>query len=225
MSNLDRFVDEYAPAEMPGWPCVSTPVFSTILVEVDSGYENASRRWQHPLWEFLLPEAVRTQAVFEAVLAHWLVMGGSAHIWPFRDPLDFASAALAAPNTAPALARTDQAIGTTDGTTSTFQLAKSYTRGATTYARRIELPVAATVVVGLNGADPASLDPPLAFEVSRPGGVVAFSAAPPSGLAVTAGFLFDVPVRFEDDRTFAGIARTYGAGGFADIPLVERRLC
>jgi hypothetical protein len=42
---------------------------------------------------------------------------------------------------------------------------------------------------------------------------------------ITAGFLFDVQVRFESDDAFEGILRTYAIGGFADITLIEVRPC
>lgn len=219
---MSRFVDEYAPKEMPGWPCLSSPRWSTNIVQVDSGAEQANQRWEHPLYRFMLPEAVREHSIFEAVRDHWLAMRGPAHTWPFRDPLDFASAPLPAPNTVPTISMTDQVIGTGDGAKTQFQLVKSYTRGGQSYDRTIHLPVADTVVVSVNGADPEPGNP---WTVSRPGGVVTFDTPPSPGHVVRAGFLFDVEVRFESDDAFDGIAQTYGVGGFADITLVEVRPC
>jgi len=42
---------------------------------------------------------------------------------------------------------------------------------------------------------------------------------------VTAGFLFDVPVRFADDNAFDGIVRSFKAAGFSELPLQEVRSC
>lgn len=222
---MSRFIDEYAPPEMPGFPCISSPRWSTAITAVDSGSEQANQRWEHPLHRFTLPEAVREHHVFEAVRAQWLAMRGPAHTWPFRDPLDFASVALPRPNQMPVISATDQVLGTGDGARTSFPLVKEYARGSQVYTRRIHLPVVDTVLVSLNGADPASFSPPILWTVSRPGGVVSFTPAPPPGQVVRAGFLFDVEVRFESDDSFDGIVRTYGVGGFADITLVEVRPC
>ena len=53
-------------------------------------------------------------------------------------------------------------------------------------------------------------------------GVVTFDAAPGAGVLVTAGFEFDVPVRFDTDR----LDVTWDLdrlGSIASIPLVEVR--
>src|SRR5690554_6598753 len=132
---MSRFVDEYPPSGFRGFPCISSPRWSTSIVAVDSGAEQANQRWEHPLHRFTLPEAVRDHATFEAVRDHWLVMRGPAPTWPFRDPLDFASRALPAANVAPTVTSTDQTLGTGDGATRKFQLVKTYTRGSHSYTR------------------------------------------------------------------------------------------
>lgn len=215
---MGRFTDVYAPSAMPGFPCFASPRFSTRIVGTDSGAEQSNRRWLHPLRTFRLPEAVRNQTTFEAVKAHWLTMGGPAHTWPFRDPTDFASRNLVAANLVPAVALADQALGTGDGVTTTFQLKKLYQSGSASYTRDIVLPVTASVLVGIGGV--AS---PIVFSVSRPGGIVTF-VSPPAGAAVlTAGFLFDCEVRFDSDNAFDGVVQSYQVSGFADLTLTEVR--
>ena len=56
-------------------------------------------------------------------------------------------------------------------------------------------------------------------DVPQPDTEVQFDAPPNGG--ITAGYLFDVEVRFEDDDVFEGIVRTYEVGGFAGLDLVE----
>jgi len=51
-------------------------------------------------------------------------------------------------------------------------------------------------------------------------GLVGFSVAPANGAAVTAGFLFDVPVRFDTDRLDVELTSFDGAEA-PSIPLVE----
>ena len=217
------FIDEYLPAKVPGYPCISAPRTKTSIRASSGGGESRNREWEHPLHRFTLPEAVgrRQWSVIEALKDHWLVMGGPEQTWPFRDPLDFASRALEAPDLAPAIAATDQAIGIGTGFTDTFQLLKTYSRGGSTYARRIYLPVLASVVIAVDGVtiDPAD------YSVSRPGGEVTFDTPPPNGDPVTAGYLFDCEVRFESDDAFEGILRDFQIGGFADITLIEVRPC
>ncbi|HSH42102.1 MAG TPA: DUF2460 domain-containing protein [Arenicellales bacterium] len=222
---MSRFIDEYAPPEMPGFPCISSPRWSTAITQVDSGAEQANQRWEHPLYRFTLPEAVRDHTVFEAVKDHWLTMRGPAYTWPFRDPLDFASVALVRPNNVPTVSAADQQIGIGDGATTRFHLTKTYTRGSQSYTRRIHLPVVDSVLVSVAGSDPTTFSPAMTWTVSRPGGEIEFAYAPAPGQIVRAGFLFDVEVRFESDDSFDGIVRTFGVGGFADIPLIEVRPC
>ena len=55
-----------------------------------------------------------------------------------------------------------------------------------------------------------------------PGGLIRFGAAPAVGAAIRAGFLFDVPVRFAEDRLdVTGTAVI--AGEAPSVPLIEVR--
>ena len=60
-----------------------------------------------------------------------------------------------------------------------------------------------------------------AFVVTGEGAVL-LDEAPAAGAVVTAGFLFDVPVRFADDRLEVSRA-TFLAGEIASVPLIEVR--
>lgn len=229
---MTRFVDEYLSRRVVGYPVEVGPLFSTQLVAVDSGAEQANRRWADPIRQISIPNGVRDHPTFEDIKSHWLVMGGPAHTWPWRDPTDFASVELEQINEVPTVALDDQVLGTGDGLTTTFQLKKRYTVGASTYDRDIHFPITSSVLIGI--APPSSplsitpigsFSPTTTFTVSRPGGVVTFSSAIPSGYTLTAGFLFDIQVRYESDDTFRGIMRTFGVSGFADVPLMEVRYC
>jgi uncharacterized protein (TIGR02217 family) len=52
---------------------------------------------------------------------------------------------------------------------------------------------------------------------------VTFDAAPAADAAITAGFRFDVPVRFDTDRLDINLT-SFAAGDIPAIPLVEIRL-
>lgn len=217
---MTRFVDQYMPDCVAGYPVYASPRWSTDIVIVDSGREQANQRWSHPLHRYTLPEAVRTMDIFNAIRAHWLVMRGPAKIWPFRDPLDFASVDLSSPTRVPTISAVDQTIGTGNGAQRDFQITKTYHAGSETYVRDIYLPITSTVVVAVDGVPTAS-----GWTVSRSGGVISFTTAPASGAVITCGFLFDVCVRFENDESFDGIVQSFGVGGFADIALLETRVC
>lgn len=222
---MTRFIDTYPPEEMPSWPCASAPRFNTQITQVDSGAEQANQRWEHPLYKFTMPEVIREQLTFEAVRDQWLIMRGPAHTFPWRDELDFASVSLEAPTIEPVVSSLDQIIGTGDGVTQDFQLIKTYQRGPTTYVRNLHLPVVATVVVAVAGLDPTASSPPNGWSISRPGGVVHFDIPPAPGQVITAGYYFDVEVRFESDDAFEGIVQSYAIAGYASLTLVEIRPC
>ncbi len=130
----------------------------------------------------------------------------------FRDPFDHLSAA-----TGPALAPTDCVIGTGDGATTTFQLVKRYASGSQTWVRTITKPVAGSVTVALNDASQAS-----GWSVDTTTGVITFTTAPGLGVAITAGFEFDVPVRFDTDALDVTLDLER-LGSITSIPLLEIR--
>ena len=206
---MSRFNDFDFSQKIPGYPCISSPRWSTDLIQVDSGAEKVNQRWEHPLHTFTLPNAIRDHDTFEDVHEIWMAMRGPLFTFPFRDPLDFASVDLVTSNTVPTLSRTDQVLGTGDGVKTKFQLIKSYSRGSQTYNREIIHPILSTFVVGIDGNDPTTISPSFTVSVSRTTGIVTFDPAPPPGVSVTAGFLFDVEVRFESDTAFDGIVQTF----------------
>ncbi len=231
---MSGFRDIRLPVGVKGYPTSGAPRFSTGITSVASGAEHRNQNWRNALNRFTLAEAVRDQLTYERALAHWLAMRGPLYTFPFADPLDFASRPLPAPNHAPETLGPDQVLGIGDGLNRDFQLVKTYTVEGDieeeTYSRTITLPVLASVVVFLNGLPADTPDPtlpggPYTFEVSRPGGIVSIDPAPPEGVEVAAGFLFEVPVRFEADDTFEGVVRNYRVAGFADIVLLETRPC
>lgn len=222
---MSRFIDLYLDRCVPGYPCMSSPRWSTSITHSDSGAEQANQRWEHPMHRYTLPEAIRDHDVYEAVRDHWLITRGPLRSFPFRDPLDFASCALERPNKIPTITFSDQVLGTGDGIEVEFQLVKKYTRGLESYTRNIVHPVLSTVLVSVDNTDPAALPGPLTYTVDRDTGAVTFSGPPTPGSVIRAGFLYDVEVRFESDESFDGLLRDYGVSGFADLVLIEIRPC
>lgn len=222
------FIDEYMPEEVPGYPCISAPRFKTTIQVTSGGNERRNQEWEHPLHTFIIPEAVaRNTEVVNNLRKHWFITKGPLHSFPWRDPMDKASIDhvpnLPDDELEDLISETDQYIGTADGFTDTFQLVKTYNVGGNLYDRTIRLPLVSTVLIAIDGVLISDGD----YIVTRPGGEVVFNVPPPDtgpGI-ITAGFLFDVEVRFESDDAFEGIVRTWQAGGFSDLTLIEVRPC
>jgi uncharacterized protein (TIGR02217 family) len=83
--------------------------------------------------------------------------------------------------------------------------------------RTITKPVADTVRIALGGVGQLS-----GWSVDTTTGLITFAAAPGSGVAVTAGFEFDVPVRFDTDALDVTLDLER-LGSITSIPLVEIR--
>lgn len=215
------FLDQYLPAKVLGVGFISAPRTNTSIQVTFGGNERRNRNWEHPLHYFTAPEATREWAVTQGLIKHWRITAGPWLSFPLRDPLDFASRDLVKPNLVPTVAMADQALGTADGFTDSFQLKKRYTVGGENYDRDIHLPVLASVLIADNGVLVPSSD----YAVTRPGGVVTFDTPPANGHALTAGYLFDVEVRFESDDQLEQVMRATKVAGFSDLTLVEVRPC
>jgi len=112
-------------------------------------------------------------------------------------------------------------FGVGDGTTTAFQLTKTYdpgqvllgTPGARVYVRNIVLPVASSVLVFDNGA-------PAGSHTLGAGGVITFATAPVSSHKLTWTGEFDLPVRFDTDH-LPVVMNEADLVGISTIPLRE----
>jgi uncharacterized protein (TIGR02217 family) len=184
------------------------PGFSTNVVTSASGNEYRNANWQQARLRFDAGPGVRSDDDIQALLAFFRARRGAAVGFRFRDPYDFSSNGMT-DEPGPA----DQRIGTGDGAAFRFGLVKSYSDGE---ERRITRPAAGSVRVAVDGIEAAS-----GWTLEALGNVL-FDVPPAAGSAVTAGFLFDVPVRFADDRIEVNRA-TFLAGEAPSVPLIEIR--
>lgn len=159
------------------------------VVRLASGVESRNARWAQPRrrWE-VGGAAMRADAAHELV-AFFEARGGRRFGFRFRDPVDWKSCSPGG-----VISDEDQPLGVGDGETTAFQLVKRYVSGGEAAERVVRKPVAASVVVAVDGVATE------AFEVDVATGVVTFDVAPAEGAVLTAGFAFDVPVRFDADR-------------------------
>lgn len=188
------------------------PERRTRIVELASGDEERNASWANSRRRYDVSYGVRRADDLAAVVAFFEARNGRLHAFRFKDWSDYKSCL---PSAAPAA--TDQIIGTGNGSTTTFQLVKTYASGAQSWARTVLKPVAGTVTVSLNGVAQGS-----GWSVNTTTGIVTFAAAPASGAVIRAGFEFDVPVRFDTDElpVTLDIERT---GSIPSIPLIEVR--
>ena len=186
------------------------PERRTQIVELASGDEERNASWANSRRRYDAAYGVRRADDLATVVAFFEARNGRLYGFRWKDWGDYKSCL---PSGTPAA--TDQSIGTGDGTTTGFQLKKAYASGAQTWSRTIAKPVAGTVTVAVDGVMQAS-----GWSVDTSTGLVSFDAAPASGASITAGFEFDVPVRFDTDRLDVthDIERL---GSITSIPLIQ----
>ncbi len=189
------------------------PVRRTDIVSLSNGREHRNRRWHDARRRYDAGSGVRSIDDLYAVLAFFEARAGQLHGFRFRDPLDFRSCA-----PGQAITADDQRIGTGDGVTVAFQLVKTYADAGGATQRTIAKPVEGSVTVAVAGTPVAAG----AWSLDARTGIVTFSAGavPGPGDIVTAGYEFDVPVRFDTDRIDIDLAQ-FSAGRIPSIPLVE----
>ncbi len=188
------------------------PERRTQIVELASGAEERNASWANSRRRYDVAYGIRRADDLAAVVAFFEARNGRLHGFRFKDWADFKSCL---PSQTPGPA--DQPIGTGNGAATLFQLTKRYTSGAQSWTRAITKPVAGTVTIALNGTPQAS-----GWSVSTTTGLITFTTAPAAGVAITAGFEFDVPVRFDTDAldVMLDLERL---GSITSIPLVEIR--
>ena len=201
-----RFPDDISRGARGG------PERRTTIVELASGAEERNASWANSRRRYDVSYGIRRPDDLAKVVAFFEARNGRLHGFRFKDWLDYRSCL---PSQIPAA--TDQQIGTGDGTTKSFQLVKRYASGAQSWARLITKPVAGSVTLALNGATQAS-----GWSVDPATGLVSFAAVPGTGIAITAGFEFDVPVRFDSDALDVTLD-VERLGSIASIPLLEIR--
>ena len=190
------------------------PERRTDIVTLASGKEERNARWKHSRRRYEAGIGVRSLNDLRLVIAFFEERQGQLYAFRYKDPLDYTSAANSGTLTA-----TDCVIGTGTGVLATFQLVKTYGAGATQYARPITKPIAATVKVSVSGVEQTH---GTFYNCDAATGLITFtpSHVPPLNAVITAGFQFDVPVRFDTDALDISL-RAFKAGDIPSIPLIE----
>lgn len=193
------------------------PERRTDVVVLGSGFEERNSRWIASRRSYDAGYGVRSLDALYEVIAFFEERRGRFHGFRWRDHADWRSSAPGAETTA-----LDHAIGVGDGTARAFQLRKTYGAVHAPFVREIRKPVAGTVKVAVNGS---VMVPGTHFSVDATTGIVLFEEgeAPAAEAVVTAGFEFDVPVRFDTDKLEINLSG-FQSGAIPRIPIVEIRL-
>ena len=182
------------------------PERMTDVVRLASGVESRNARWSRSRRRWEVGGAVMRTDQAQELLAFFEARSGRMRGFRFRDPLDWKSCAHSA-----VVSALDQPLGVGDGARVSFQLRK---HGGAGDERDITKPVAGSVVVAVDGVATE------AFDVDAATGIVTFDVAPADGAILTAGFAFDVPVRFDADRLDVALVG-HDAVRVVRAPLVE----
>ena len=189
-----------------GRDAAASPEFSTSVAVTASGHEYRNALWSDARMRYDVGPGIRSEAELGTLIAFFRARYGPARGFRLRDPFDFSSAAMTGAPSA-----SDQRIGTGDGMASWFRLVKNYGE----QQRRITRPQPGSIRIAVGGVETAAWR----YEA---GGWIVFDSAPPAGAPITAGYLFDVPVRFAEDRLdVSGVS--FAAGEAPSVALIEIR--
>jgi uncharacterized protein (TIGR02217 family) len=186
------------------------PRRQTQIVVKGSGFESRNARWVNSRREYDISYGIRSMNDLHATLEFFEARNAQLIAFRLKDWADFQSVG---PKSQ--ISPTDQNIGTGDAVTTTFQLVKVYASGPSSWTRTIKKPVAGTTVVALNGVKQNT-----GWSVDTTTGIVTFVVAPGVGVAVTVGYQFDTPVRFNTDMIQVNLSEAQ-AGRFPSIPMIE----
>jgi uncharacterized protein (TIGR02217 family) len=191
------------------------PERRTEIVTLANGFEERNTPWEHSRRRYDAGAGLRSLNDVELLIAFFEARTGQLHGFRWKDWSDYKSCA---PLSSPA--PDDQLIAIGDGVKTVFQLQKTYLSGLQSYTRPIRKPVAGTIVVAVAGDQKIES---LEFTVTLETGELTFILPPDLGTRITAGFEFDVPVRFDTDLIQTSVA-SFQAGEVPSVPVVEVRL-
>lgn len=191
------------------------PERRTEIVTLANGFEERNTPWAQSRRRYDAGLGLRSLDDVAALISFFEARRGQLYGFRWKDWADFKSCRPSA-----RVADLDQIIGTGDGVTREFRLAKTYDPEGIAFRRPILKPVAGTVVVAVAGNPQIET---VDYLLDTATGAVEFALPPDVGTTITAGFEFDVPVRFDTDRIAVSVA-SFQAGEVPSVPVVEVRL-
>ena len=194
---------------------VGGPERRTDVVTLANGFEERNTPWAHSRRRYDAGLGMRSLDDIETLIAFFEARRGQMFGFRWKDWSDFKTCRASGD-----ISFDDQLIAIADGTQKEFQLTKTYRSGEFTYARPICKPVEGTVKIGVEQDE---MREAVEYEVDLATGIIRFEKAPAETMKITAGFEFDVPVRFDTDRIQTSVA-SFRAGDVPNVPIVEVRL-
>lgn len=173
----------------PRYGIVASPGYSVTIARMGSGRERRNRNWAQPLNVYSIQVGPRMEDEIQELLEFWHAVGGTECGFRFRDYADFKSCRVNVGLTA-----IDQALELIPGSPGGYQLTKTYRAGARAQVRKILKPTVGTVLIADNGVQKVE-GPDWVLDYTT--GLLTIFFAPVG--QITAGFEFDVPVRFDSE--------------------------
>lgn len=194
---------------------VGGPERRTEIVTLTNGFEERNSPWAHSRRRYDAGVGMRSLDDVSTLISFFEARQGQLYGFRWKDWSDYKSGRASVEPEA-----FDQTIGMGDGLVSDWQLTKTYSSGAASYIRPITKPVAGSVRIAIAGAE---LVETVHYWVDTATGIVSFDHPPDEGAEITAGFEFDVPVRFDAERIQTSVA-SFQAGDVPNVPVVEVRV-
>ncbi len=194
---------------------VGGPERRTEVVTLANGFEERNTPWEHSRRRYDAGVGMRSLDDIELLIAFFEARRGRLFGFRWKDWSDYKSGKASAD-----VSYLDQVISVGDGETSVWQLNKTYLSGDKTYQRPVAKPVEGTVRIGVGGDE---LQESIDYTVDFVTGAVTFSHPPDVGADITAGYEFDVPVRFDTDAIQTSVA-SFQAGDVPNVPVMEVRV-
>jgi uncharacterized protein (TIGR02217 family) len=191
------------------------PERRTDIVTLANGHEERNTPWADARRRYDAGVGLRSLDDIALLLAFFEARRGQVHGFRWKDWADFKSCV-----PSDEVDFRDQVLGRGDGITTEFALTKTYVSGEERYVRPIAKPVAGSVKIGVADAEQFEN---VHFTLDTTRGVVSLVQPPGPDDLVTAGFEFDVPVRFDTDRISTSVA-SFQAGDVPNVPVVEVRV-
>lgn len=191
------------------------PERRTEVVTLANGFEERNSPWAHSRRRYDAGAGLRSLDDVELMIAFFEARQGQLYGFRWKDWSDYRSCSASDPT-----GFEDQQVGVGDGVETAFALSKTYASGGHSYVRPLSKLVGGTVSVGVAGVEVAE---GVDWDVDLSSGMVSFAVAPDAGAIVTAGYEFDVPVRFATDAIQTSVA-SFKAGEVPNVPVVEVRL-
>lgn len=163
----------------PGYSWEVTPVFKTLITELQNGDEYRNAEWIECRHRAVAPYLNISKDAYREIKRMFLVCRGMLHAFRFRDELDYQASS--------------ELFALGDGAETVFQLLKVSTADGVEYQRNVYA-LADVPVITVDGT------PTTAFNVNLRTGQIRFDAAPANNAVLRWTGTFDLWVRFATDE-------------------------